>query len=121
MRFSHFLRGLLVMSSAFIVTSLVDKDRVEYNIMSILKFVNHCSKFAKTVTCLSSRISSLNHFSHSHLKLSSINLTDDCVKRLKELSVKYPHKYLRVAVEGGGCSGFQYIFNLDPHVSEDDW
>jgi len=27
---------------------------------------------------------------------------------------------LRVAVEGGGCSGFQYLFDLVDHVQPDD-
>ncbi len=51
---------------------------------------------------------------------TSIVLTDKCVERLKELSSKYD-KILRVSVEGGGCSGFQYIFNLDTKINEDDW
>ena len=29
-------------------------------------------------------------------------------------------KYMRVAVEGGGCSGFQYIFKLDSIKNPDD-
>ena len=29
-------------------------------------------------------------------------------------------KFMRVAVEGGGCSGFQYIFSFDDERQEDD-
>lgn len=29
-------------------------------------------------------------------------------------------KFMRVAVEGGGCSGFQYIFSFDMTKNEDD-
>ena len=29
-------------------------------------------------------------------------------------------KILRVAVKGGGCSGFQYVFNIADQVNEDD-
>lgn len=45
-------------------------------------------------------------------------ITDKCVKRLK--SVANSDSFLRVTVEGGGCSGFQYKFNLDTHLNEDD-
>ena len=29
-------------------------------------------------------------------------------------------KFMRVAIEGGGCSGFQYIFSFDAARNEDD-
>ena len=29
-------------------------------------------------------------------------------------------KFMRVAVEGGGCSGFQYIFKFDTERNNDD-
>ena len=30
------------------------------------------------------------------------------------------NKFMRVAVEGGGCSGFQYIFSFDDERHDDD-
>lgn len=49
-----------------------------------------------------------------------LNLSESCIKRLKEISERENKKYLRVTVDGGGCSGFQYIFGLDDTVKEDD-
>lgn len=45
-----------------------------------------------------------------------------CFQRLKELQAESPGKLinLRVEVEGGGCSGFQYKFRLDDSTTADD-
>ncbi|XP_015109139.1 iron-sulfur cluster assembly 2 homolog, mitochondrial [Diachasma alloeum] len=45
-------------------------------------------------------------------------ISDSCVRRLKEIS--QDGACLRVTVEGGGCSGFQYKFDLDSTVHDDD-
>eukprot|EP00088_Acartia_fossae_P015821 TRINITY_DN1876_c0_g1_i2.p1 TRINITY_DN1876_c0_g1~~TRINITY_DN1876_c0_g1_i2.p1 ORF type:complete len:157 (-),score=15.33 TRINITY_DN1876_c0_g1_i2:54-524(-) len=47
-------------------------------------------------------------------------LSDSAVARLKEISGD--NTLLRITVEGGGCSGFQYKFDLEEDVkpSEDD-
>lgn len=47
-----------------------------------------------------------------------VHLTESCVKRLGEIMEK--GEYLRIHVEGGGCSGFQYKFSVDSNKSEDD-
>ncbi|KAE8713178.1 Iron-sulfur cluster biosynthesis family protein isoform 2 [Hibiscus syriacus] len=44
--------------------------------------------------------------------LDTIHMTDNCVKRMKELQSS-DNKMLRLSVETGGCSGFQYVFDLD--------
>jgi hypothetical protein len=65
--------------------------------------------------------SSLNNAVKTDHLPGSIKMTDKCVQRLKELHRKSPEKTLRISVEGGGCSGFQYLFNLDTTTNEDDW
>ncbi|KAG6443254.1 iron-sulfur assembly protein IscA-like 2, mitochondrial [Manduca sexta] len=48
-----------------------------------------------------------------------INISDSCVEKLKQLCDSND-KFLRLCVESGGCSGFQYKFDLDDKVLEDD-
>ncbi|XP_024285913.1 iron-sulfur cluster assembly 2 homolog, mitochondrial [Oncorhynchus tshawytscha] len=47
-----------------------------------------------------------------------VYLSASCVKRLGEIMDK--GEYLRIQVEGGGCSGFQYKFIVDSTRNEDD-
>ncbi|XP_069886203.1 iron-sulfur cluster assembly 2 homolog, mitochondrial [Dipodomys merriami] len=47
-----------------------------------------------------------------------IRLTDSCVRRLLEITEG--SEFLRLQVEGGGCSGFQYKFSLDTVINPDD-
>lgn len=51
-----------------------------------------------------------------------ITLTESAISRIHELRQKEANrdKFLRVAVSGGGCSGFQYLFNLDDKTNSDD-
>ncbi|KAH8346171.1 hypothetical protein KR067_007780 [Drosophila pandora] len=48
----------------------------------------------------------------------NIQVSESCLKRLREICTD--GSFLRVTVEGGGCSGFQYKFDLDTKLNEDD-
>jgi iron-sulfur cluster insertion protein len=49
-------------------------------------------------------------------------LTESATKRIAELKVQenVPTAFLRLAVSGGGCSGFQYGFSFDDERHKDD-
>ncbi len=48
-------------------------------------------------------------------------VTERAAQRVKKILAKEPDgSLLRVAVNGGGCSGFQYAFEIVPTRAEDD-
>lgn len=53
---------------------------------------------------------------------SPITLTPDCVGKIKALIAEEgdANLKLRVFVQGGGCSGFQYGFTFDDLANDDD-
>lgn len=50
---------------------------------------------------------------------AELKISDKCIERLNEIA-KDSKEFLRVSVEGGGCSGFQYKFEMDSTLQEDD-
>ena len=54
-------------------------------------------------------------------KRTPVTLSEGAAARLRKLSADEGHPVmLRVAVEGGGCSGFQYQFDLVDEAQADD-
>jgi iron-sulfur cluster assembly accessory protein len=49
-----------------------------------------------------------------------VKVTDRAFARLAEIAEEGGPKALRVAVLGGGCSGFQYEFQLEDEPAADD-
>jgi iron-sulfur cluster assembly accessory protein len=52
---------------------------------------------------------------------ATVTLSESAARRIKEIvSAEQGKSALRVSVEGGGCSGFSYKFDLDNEPGEDD-
>lgn len=51
-----------------------------------------------------------------------MTVTENAARRIRELQEQDEFKgmFLRIAVSGGGCSGFQYGFTFDDQRNEDD-
>lgn len=55
------------------------------------------------------------------LEKSPVTLSDRAARRIARILEKEPaHSMLRVAVNGGGCSGFQYEFEITTERNADD-
>lgn len=52
-----------------------------------------------------------------------ITLTPSATEKVRDILAEEnnPTLKLRIFVQGGGCSGFQYGFTLDETQAEDDW
>ena len=53
--------------------------------------------------------------------IKEINFSKKAVERINQLISKKPSgTFFRIAVKGGGCSGFKYDFTFDNKLDEDD-
>ena len=53
--------------------------------------------------------------------IKEIKFTDKAIKQINHLlSKKDKGSFFRIAIKGGGCSGFQYDFSFDKSIEEDD-
>ena len=53
--------------------------------------------------------------------INEINFSKKAVERINQLIEKKPSgTFFRIAVKGGGCSGFKYDFTFDNKVEKDD-
>jgi iron-sulfur cluster insertion protein len=52
-----------------------------------------------------------------------VEVTEKALEKIKELLAeeKAPNMAVRMFVQGGGCSGFQYGFTMDDESSDDDF
>ena len=55
------------------------------------------------------------------MMIKEIKFTDNALKQINAmLSKKDKGSFFRIAIKGGGCSGFQYEFTFDNSKKEDD-
>lgn len=53
--------------------------------------------------------------------MSGITLTERAARRIGEIMAAEPNgSMLRISVNGGGCSGFQYAFDVERQQQDDD-
>ena len=52
---------------------------------------------------------------------NKIEFTEEANKQItKIISEQGKNSYFRISVQGGGCSGFKYIFSFDDKIESDD-
>ena len=55
------------------------------------------------------------------MMIKEIKFTDNAIKHINNILSKNDEAILyRIAIKGGGCSGFQYDFSFDKKPQEDD-
>ena len=55
------------------------------------------------------------------MMIKEIKFTDKAIKQINNLLVeKAKGSFFRIAIKGGGCSGFQYDFSFDNKAEQDD-
>ena len=53
--------------------------------------------------------------------IKEIKFTDNAINQINHLlTSKEKGSYFRIAIKGGGCSGFQYDFSFDKSQNDDD-
>lgn len=85
-----------------------------------MALLNLCTKSLKSLT----KPLFINNYSQTVIQplknvKAELIISDKCIERLNSVA-KDTKEFLRVSVEGGGCSGFQYKFELDANMMDDD-
>ena len=80
---------------------------------------NHLNSFLRPLKIANPSLSTASPSSSSSPARSDLLLGDNCVKRLKDI-ISDDGSKLRLVVKGGGSSGFQYKFELDQSIDNDD-
>jgi iron-sulfur cluster assembly protein len=68
-------------------------------------------------------VATVEHPADTHESLPLVNLTPVAAEKIRQLMAEEPEGdslVLRVAIQGGGCSGFQYGLGFDSGTAEGD-
>ena len=49
-----------------------------------------------------------------------LEFTESAINQIEKITRSDNGKYFRIAVQGGGCSGFKYNFSFDNKIEKDD-
>ena len=49
-----------------------------------------------------------------------LEFTESAINQIEKITKSDKKKYFRIAVQGGGCSGFKYNFSFDDKIEKDD-
>ena len=49
-----------------------------------------------------------------------LEFTESAINQIEKITRSDNEKYFRIAVQGGGCSGFKYNFSFDNNLEKDD-
>ena len=49
-----------------------------------------------------------------------LEFTESAINQIEKITKSDGKKYFRIAVQGGGCSGFKYNFSFDSKIEKDD-
>ncbi|MGV2979103.1 iron-sulfur cluster insertion protein ErpA [Camelimonas sp. ID_303_24] len=53
--------------------------------------------------------------------MQNVTVTERAARRIRQVLANEPSgAMLRISVNGGGCSGFQYVFDIDRDRADDD-
>jgi iron-sulfur cluster insertion protein len=49
-----------------------------------------------------------------------LTLTENAITEIKNVLSESDEKFIRISIQGGGCSGFSYVFDFEKEMAEDD-
>ena len=52
--------------------------------------------------------------------MNKIEITNNAIEHIASILKKDSASYFRITVLGGGCAGFQYKFDFDNNINQDD-